>query len=97
MDLLSDVWISKKIVSLVDWLHEQQDCYFTTNDGALAQQLAHPKFQVIKTYKAVLDKDLTSDDFEKIKMGIRLDDGFVRVDKLFFAKRPNRKNYCWNS
>lgn len=62
-----------------------------TNDGALAQKLSHPKFQISKTYKAVLDQDLTSEDFDKIKAGLKLEDGFVRVDKIFFAKRPNRK------
>lgn len=92
MDLLQDKRLYKKRLFPVGRLDlHTTGLLLMTNDGALAQQLAHPKFQVSKTYKAVLDQDLTSEDFEKIKAGIKLEDGFVRVDKLFFAKRPNRK------
>ena len=53
-----------------------------TNDGDLAEKLAHPSNNVKKIYKVDLDKRLTKDDFLKIESGITLEDGEVQVDKL---------------
>lgn len=60
-----------------------------TNDGELAQKLAHPKYEIKKTYQVILDKSLTYPDLQKIKEGIRLRDGMVRVDHVGFA--PNKR------
>jgi 23S rRNA pseudouridine2605 synthase len=56
-----------------------------TNDGDLAQTLAHPKFEVKKIYHVGLDKPLTKADFEKIVQGLMLEDGLALVDALAFA------------
>jgi len=53
-----------------------------TNDGALAQMLAHPKYEVEKRYSVTLDRPLAGDDGVRIKRGVRLVDGVVRVDAL---------------
>ena len=56
-----------------------------TNDGDLAQKLAHPKHQIRKIYHVTLDKPLTKADFEKIASGaITLDDGPAPVDDLAY-------------
>lgn len=57
-----------------------------TNDGDLAKTLMHPKYEVSKIYNVVLDKPLTPDDFEKIKKGIGLEDGFIKVDDIAFVE-----------
>lgn len=57
-----------------------------TNDGNLAQQLMHPKFQIEKEYHVTLDRPLEKIDFEKLKRGIRLPDGFLKPDNLTFLK-----------
>lgn len=44
-----------------------------TNDGKLANGLMHPKKQVDKTYKAVLDKVPSPVDIEKLKRGVVID------------------------
>lgn len=62
-----------------------------TNDGELAQRLAHPTYQVSKTYKVTLDQPLDPESMRRIQQGIKLEDGFVKADSLYFAKRPNRK------
>lgn len=63
-----------------------------TNDGDLAQKLSHPKYEVPKRYYAVLDKDLEVADFQKIKKGLHLPDGKIKVDKIFYV--PNKpKNH----
>lgn len=53
-----------------------------TNDGELAHKLAHPKFNVQKVYQVTLDSDLSDAHLEKIKKGIRLHDGPIKVDHI---------------
>jgi 23S rRNA pseudouridine2605 synthase len=53
-----------------------------TNDGELADKLTHPSNEIEKIYQAELDKPLTDEDFEKIKEGLQLEDGEVKVDDL---------------
>ena len=53
-----------------------------TNDGELADRLTHPSHEIEKIYQAELDKPLTDEDFEKIKAGLTLEDGEIKVDDL---------------
>ncbi len=57
-----------------------------TNDGDLAQKLAHPSHEIKKIYHVTLDKPLTKADFDKIiGGGVTLDDGPATVDVLAYA------------
>ncbi|HLI93316.1 MAG TPA: pseudouridine synthase [Puia sp.] len=57
-----------------------------TNDGDLAQKLAHPSHEIKKVYHVTLDKPLTKADFDKIiGDGIVLEDGPANVDVLAYA------------
>jgi len=58
-----------------------------TNDGNLAQQLMHPRFEIEKEYYVTLDKPLEKNDFDKLKKGIHLSDGFLKPDALAFIKK----------
>lgn len=60
-----------------------------TNDGQLAQQLAHPKFEVRKLYMVTLDKSLTQAHFEAILKGLELEDGPAPVDELEYLDSKN--------
>lgn len=53
-----------------------------TNDGELAEKLTHPSYNVRKIYKVDLDRPLTKADFEKIREGVRLEEGRAMVDDL---------------
>lgn len=53
-----------------------------TNDGDLAQRLAHPKYEAKKVYMVTLDRQLTPEHAASILRGVRLEDGFVKVDGL---------------
>lgn len=60
-----------------------------TNDGDLAQELAHPKFEVSKVYHVTLDRPLTQPDVQNIKRGVMLEDGMLTIDDMeFFADEP---------
>ena len=53
-----------------------------TNDGELAGKLTHPSSGIKKIYQAELDKPITTEDFEKLKAGLELEDGFIRPDEV---------------
>jgi len=62
-----------------------------TNDGDLAQKLAHPSHQIKKIYHVTLDKPLTKTDFDKIAAGaVVLEDGPAPVDVLAYADPKDR-------
>lgn len=56
-----------------------------SNDGDLAKKLTHPKYQIKKLYHVVLDQSLTKNDMNKIELGLTLEDGFIKVDKIAYA------------
>ena len=61
-----------------------------TNDGDMAQKLAHPKFKVRKTYMAKLNKPLTKAAFEQLRKGVYMYDGRFTPDKVFHPKTSTR-------
>ncbi|HET7120179.1 MAG TPA: pseudouridine synthase [Solirubrobacterales bacterium] len=46
-----------------------------TNDGALANQLTHPRYEVPKTYRVALRTPLAQRDLERLARGVELEDG----------------------
>lgn len=62
-----------------------------TNDGALAQELAHPRHQTQKKYYVALSTPLEEHLFERLKKGIRLEDGFIKPDRIVFVEGSKRK------
>lgn len=61
-----------------------------TNDGELAQKLAHPKHNIKKIYQVGLDKPLTKADFEQIVQGVTLEDGVALVDALGYVDSKDK-------
>ncbi len=51
-----------------------------TNDGELAQRLAHPKFRIQKSYFVVVSGQMTEDELTKLRKGVHLAEGFARID-----------------
>jgi len=64
-----------------------------TNDGDLAQKLAHPRYAVKKIYDVTLDKAISPYHFNQLKKGLRLEDGFMKVDNVYY-NNPRHKNSC---
>jgi 23S rRNA pseudouridine2605 synthase len=50
-----------------------------TNDGTLAQELAHPKYEVEKTYQVQVAGKLEPEVLEKLRQGLHFADGFAKV------------------
>ena len=61
-----------------------------TNDGQLAQKLAHPSGNVRKIYQVTLDKDLTDAHFKAIEATVMLEDGEVPVDDLAWPNEQEK-------
>jgi 23S rRNA pseudouridine2605 synthase len=53
-----------------------------TNDGELAHRLAHPSYEVKKTYLAQVSGSVSRDLHRRLRAGITLDDGPVTVDSF---------------
>ncbi|MFC7406620.1 pseudouridine synthase [Georgenia alba] len=51
-----------------------------TNDGELAHRLAHPSYEVLKTYLAAVDGKVARGLGRTLADGVELEDGPVRVD-----------------
>jgi 23S rRNA pseudouridine2605 synthase len=61
-----------------------------TNDGDLAQQLTHPKFEVKKIYEVRLDKAVTKADLDQLVQGITLEDGPIAADAAAYADTKDK-------
>lgn len=57
-----------------------------TNDGDLAEKLAHPSHKVQKVYHVTLNRAFHRNDFEKVQKGLQLDDGPATVDSLHYVE-----------
>lgn len=53
-----------------------------TNDGELAQRLAHPSHEVDKTYVATVQGAVTRDSVRRLRDGVQLDDGPAACDAV---------------
>jgi 23S rRNA pseudouridine2605 synthase len=53
-----------------------------TNDGELAHRLAHPSYEVRKTYLAQVSGSVPRDLARRLRAGIELEDGPVKVDSF---------------
>ena len=54
-----------------------------TNDGELANRLMHPKHEVIKVYKATLDRPLKEREMARVKKGVPIDGSLVVPNELY--------------
>lgn len=61
-----------------------------TNDGHLAQKLAHPKHKKKKFYHVILDKPVTKNDMKTIFEGVTLEDGLAEVDAIAYIKHKGK-------
>lgn len=70
---------------------ETMGALLLTNDGELAFQLTHPKFNVEKTYHVTLSLPITKKVMYKIQSGIMLEDGITRPCKAKVIQDDNKK------
>lgn len=61
-----------------------------TNDGELAQVLAHPRYEVQKVYHVTLDRVIGFKDLQQIREGLVLEDGPIQVDSVSYIPQNLR-------
>ena len=62
-----------------------------TNDGELAHRLSHPSFGVTKTYLAEVPGPIPRDLGKRLRAGIELEDGFVRIDHFRIVSQTGKR------
>ncbi len=62
-----------------------------TNDGDLAHRLMHPSFGVLKTYLATVPGPVAKDVGRRLRVGVELEDGPVRVDVFRVVQSQGRQ------
>jgi pseudouridine synthase len=62
-----------------------------TNDGELAHRLAHPSFEVAKTYLADVTGPVPRDVGRRLATGIELDDGVATADRFRVVETSGRR------
>ncbi|KAA5544326.1 pseudouridine synthase [Roseiconus nitratireducens] len=67
-----------------------QGLMLLTNDGDLAQQLAHPKYGVRKVYRVTVAGKIDSETMRNMRKGIYIAEGFVKVEGAKILKARAR-------
>ncbi len=62
--------------------YDTEGLLLLTNDGELAHRLAHPRYEMLKTYLADVPGPLPRDLGRRLTSGIMLEDGLVTVDRF---------------
>ncbi|WP_236652894.1 pseudouridine synthase [Chitinophaga vietnamensis] len=91
MDLIEDAVENERVYPVGRLDRNTSGLLLLTNDGELAQKLAHPKHNIKKIYQVELDKPLTKNDAEKILAGVTLEDGVAHVDALGYVDPRDKK------
>lgn len=61
---------------------ETEGLILLTNDGELAHRLAHPSWEIAKTYLAEVQGPVARDIGKRLRAGVELDDGPAKVDSF---------------
>jgi 23S rRNA pseudouridine2605 synthase len=62
-----------------------------TNDGALAQKLMHPRYEVKKVYSVKISGRPSEEDLDRLRKGIRLEDGWTAPAKVKVVETLSKK------
>lgn len=66
---------------------ETEGLILLTNHGELAHRLAHPSYEVSKTYLAEVEGVMDNHTLKRLEKGVTLDDGPVRPDAVKLVER----------
>jgi 23S rRNA pseudouridine2605 synthase len=71
--------------------YDTEGLMLLTNDGELAHRLAHPSFEVAKTYLADVGGQVPRDLGRRLMAGIELDDGVAVADRFRVIDRSGQR------
>ncbi len=91
VDLVRDIPERVYPVGRLDY--ESAGLLLLTNDGAFAQKIQHPRFQVPKTYRVKISGRLSAQELKQIGKGISLPDGLFKPDNLKVEKINDKSTW----
>jgi 23S rRNA pseudouridine2605 synthase len=71
--------------------YDTEGLMLLTNDGELAHRLAHPSFEVAKTYVAEVTGPVPKDLGRRLQTGVELDDGVATADRFRVVDRSGHR------
>lgn len=71
--------------------YDTEGLMLLTNDGELAHRLAHPSFEVAKTYLAEVSGNVPKDLGRRLATGVELEDGVATADRFRVVDRLGSK------
>lgn len=72
---------------------DSEGLLIVTNDGDLAQQLAHPKFQIFRTYQVQVAGNPTQETLEQLQQGMYFTEGKFRVRGIKTLKKQGKSTH----
>jgi pseudouridine synthase len=66
---------------------DTQGLLLLTNDGALAQRLLHPRFQILRVYEVEVTGRVSTEELDRFKRGVMLEDGRARPQAVRLLRR----------
>ena len=67
--------------------YDSEGLLLLTNDGALAQVLTHPSYEVPKTYLVKIEGEISEDELKKIRAGVKLEGVRYAPAKVFVKEK----------
>ncbi len=89
-DLLKDIRERVYPVGRLDF--DTLGLLLLTNDGEWAHRLTHPRYHVPRTYKLTLEENITDKALNRLRRGIRLEDGPTGPCKVTPIQRDEQKS-----
>jgi pseudouridine synthase len=72
--------------------YDTEGLMLLTNDGELAHRLAHPSFEVAKTYLAEITGPVPKDLGRRLQAGVELEDGLATADRFRVVDRSGNRS-----
>ncbi|MFV9510727.1 pseudouridine synthase [Tepidibacillus sp. LV47] len=88
------IHISERIYPVGRLDYDTEGLLLLTNDGELANRLMHPRYELDKTYEAIVDGNPKEFELERLRKGIQLEDGLTspaKVEKITINKKNQAK------
>jgi 23S rRNA pseudouridine2605 synthase len=89
-DLLRDLKERVYPVGRLDF--DSQGLLILTNDGELAYRLMHPRFEVPRSYKVLVEGWMEPQSVKKLQKGVMLDDGLAKAARVRILKRDQGRS-----
>lgn len=90
VDYFKDIPLRLYTVGRLDY--DSEGLIFVTNDGEFADKLTHPRYMKLKTYRVLVEGELTRREERMLSNGVELDDGPTAPARVRVVKRGEERS-----